>query len=53
MIYALAISYIKEMSPAQFAATGLAYGDMRISVGLEHTDDLIADLGQALGRIIE
>jgi len=51
LIYALAISYIKEMTPEQFAATGLAYGDMRISVGLEHLDDLIADLGQALERI--
>lgn len=51
LIYALAISYIKEMTAEQFAATGLAYGDMRISVGLEHIDDLIGDLGQALDRI--
>lgn len=51
LIYALAISYIKEMTAEQFAATGLAYGDMRISVGLEHIDDLIADLEQALDRI--
>lgn len=51
LIYALAISYIKEMTPEQFAATGLAYGDMRISVGLEHTEDLIADLEQALALI--
>jgi len=51
LIYALAISYIKEMTPEQFAQTGLAYGDMRISVGLEHIDDLIDDLSQALERI--
>ena len=51
MIYALAISYIKELTAEQFAATGLAYGDMRISVGLEHVDDLIADLEQALKQI--
>ena len=51
LIYALAISYIKEMTPGQFAETGLAYGDMRISVGLEHADDLIADLEQALELI--
>lgn len=51
LIYALAISYIKEMTPEQFAGTGLAYGDMRISVGLEHVDDLIEDLGQALDKI--
>ena len=51
LIYALAISYIKEMTPAQFAATGLAYGDMRISIGLEHVEDLIGDLEQALALI--
>ena len=51
LIYALAISYVKEMTTEQFAATGLAYGDMRISVGLEHVDDLIDDLGQALDLI--
>lgn len=51
LIYALAISYVKELTVEQFAATGLAYGDMRISVGLEHVEDLIRDLGQALDRI--
>ena len=51
LIYALAISYIKEMTPEQFAATGLAYGDMRISVGLEHVEDLKSDLEQALDLI--
>ncbi len=51
LIYALAISYVKELTVEQFAATGLAYGDMRISVGLEHVEDLIGDLGQALDRI--
>ncbi len=52
LIYALAISYIKELTPEQFAATGLAYGDMRISIGLEHTEDLIGDLEQALELIM-
>lgn len=51
LIYALAISYIKEMTAEQFAATGLAYGDMRISIGLEHVEDLIEDLEQALALI--
>jgi len=51
LIYALAISYIKELTPEQFAATGLAYGDMRISVGLEHVEDLMEDLAQALALI--
>lgn len=48
LIYAPAISYLKELSPDQFAGMGISLGDMRISVGLEHKDDLIADLSQAL-----
>ena len=31
-------------------ASGITDGTMRLSVGLEHPDDLIADLGQALER---
>ncbi|MEO1173049.1 MAG: PLP-dependent transferase, partial [Myxococcota bacterium] len=30
---------------------GISDGAMRLSVGLEDVDDLIDDLGQALGRI--
>ncbi|MEM6802719.1 MAG: aminotransferase class I/II-fold pyridoxal phosphate-dependent enzyme [Bacteroidota bacterium] len=48
LIYAPAISYVKELSEAQFKAMGISKGDMRISVGLEHADDLIEDLKQAL-----
>lgn len=51
LIYAPAISYLKELSPDQFAGMGISLGDMRISVGLEHADDLIADLDQGLARI--
>ena len=49
LIYAPAISYLKELPPERFAALGIAAGTMRISVGLEHAEDLIRDLGQALG----
>lgn len=48
LVYAPAISYLKELPPERFAALGIAAGTMRISVGLEHADDLVADLGQAL-----
>lgn len=34
-------------------AAGISDGLIRISVGLEHADDLIADLDQALNKIIE
>ena len=49
LVYAPAISYLKELPPERFAALGIAAGTMRISVGLEHADDLVGDLEQALG----
>jgi cystathionine beta-lyase/cystathionine gamma-synthase len=51
LIYAPAISYLKEQPPERFASMGLSMGDMRISVGLEHPDDLIADLDQAMAHL--
>ena len=36
------------MSPEGRAAAGITESTVRISVGLEHSDDLIADLKQAL-----
>ncbi len=38
------------LSDAQLEAAGVTRGMLRISVGLEHPDDLIADLDQALPR---
>ena len=35
--------------PAELAAAGITPGTIRLSVGLEHPDDVIADLDQALG----
>lgn len=51
LIYALAISYVKEMTKDQFETTGLTYGDMRLSVGLENVTELTQDLEQALELI--
>ncbi len=51
LIYAPAISYLKELSPEQFKGLGISLGDMRISVGLENAGDLINDLEQALEKI--
>ena len=39
----------RAMGPEGRAAIGLGDGVVRISVGLEDTDDLIADIDQALG----
>jgi cystathionine beta-lyase/cystathionine gamma-synthase len=48
LAYAPAISYLKELSPEQFTQMGISLGDIRISVGLENAEDLIADLQQGL-----
>jgi len=37
------------LSDEQLAAAGVTRGMIRVSIGLEHPDDLIADLDQALG----
>lgn len=44
------------LTPDELAAAGIGEGTVRMSVGLEHPDDLIADLGRALaaaGRVAE
>ena len=51
LVYAPAISYLKEMSEERFKEMGIAPGLIRISVGLENCDDLILDLEQAMGNI--
>ena len=38
----------RQMTEAQLEAAGVPVGLVRISCGLEHKDDLIADIGQAL-----
>lgn len=51
LIYAPAISYLKELSPSQFEAMGIHLGDIRISIGLEDAEDLVADLDSCLNKI--
>lgn len=51
LIYAPAISYLKELPPEQFKNMGISLGIMRVSIGLEDADDLIEDLSQALEYI--
>ena len=40
-----------QMSPAERARIGVRDSLLRLSVGIEHVDDLVADLDQALGEI--
>lgn len=51
LVYVPAISYLKELSATQFDNLGISLGDVRISVGLEHVDDLIQDLNTALAYV--
>ena len=51
LIYAPAISYLKELPPEQFKNLGISLGDMRISVGLESSQDQIDDLATALEQV--
>lgn len=37
-----------QLSPEEQAATGVSDGYVRLSIGIEHIDDIIADLDQAL-----
>jgi cystathionine beta-lyase/cystathionine gamma-synthase len=48
LVYTPAISYLKELSPEQFKNMGISLSDIRISVGLENAEDLIADLQFAI-----
>ena len=50
LIYAPVISALKELPPERFAELGIVPGMMRVSIGLENADDLIADLDHALEK---
>ena len=42
-----------QLSPEELAATGVSEGYVRLSVGIEHIDDILADLRQALEVSVE
>lgn len=39
-----------QLSPAELAETGIRPNTVRLSIGIEHIDDILADLEQALGE---
>ena len=41
----------RQLSPQELAAAGVTVDTVRLSIGIEHIDDLIADLEQALGAV--
>ena len=42
----------RQMTPEEQMAAGVAPGGIRLSVGIEHIDDILADLDQALGLAV-
>ena len=40
----------RQLSPQELERSGVREETVRLSIGIEHIDDLIADLGQALAR---
>lgn len=49
LIIPVAHTIFYEMGPARRASMGIEDGMMRLSVGIEDTEDLLEDFGQALG----
>jgi O-acetylhomoserine (thiol)-lyase len=41
-----------QLSPEEQASTGVTPGYVRLSVGIEHSDDILADLDQALAAAV-
>jgi len=41
----------RQLNPAELAKAGVSTDMVRLSVGIEHIDDLIADLDQALAQV--
>jgi cystathionine beta-lyase len=52
-ICAPAVTSHAKMSPQERARVGVTEALLRLSVGIEHVDDLIDDLGQALKQAAE
>ena len=51
LVYAPVISYARELPADRFAEMGIIPGLIRLSLGMEDVDDLLADLRQALQHI--
>ena len=51
LVYAPVISYKRELTPEQYKAFGLDTGLVRLSIGLESSTDLIADLSNAFRKL--
>ena len=39
---------LEQLTPEELLAAGVTPGYVRLSIGIEHPDDIIADLNQAL-----
>ncbi len=46
-----ASTFCRDLSPAQQQAVGVSDGLVRLSIGLEHADDIVDDLEQSLAKL--
>ena len=51
LIIAPAVPYSRELTPDKIKALGINIGDIRLSIGLEDTDDLLTDIEAALAAL--
>ena len=51
LVFPPGLAYEKELPPDQFEAMGISRSLIRISVGLEDAEDLVADLEKSLSRL--
>jgi len=51
LIIAPAVPYARELSSEKITALGINIGDIRISIGLEETEDLLTDVSAALAEL--
>ena len=51
LIIAPAVPYARELHPDKIRALGINVGDIRLSIGLEDTEDLLADISTALAEL--
>ena len=42
----------RQLSPEELATAGVSEALVRLSVGIEHIDDIVADLDQALAKAV-
>ena len=51
LVAPVSLYFAQDFSPEELVKAGISEGTVRLSVGLEHPDDLISDLEQAFSKV--